>query len=308
MPGTPNFVKARFKIRGSEEAPFEVDFNPASLQYTISNQMKNTGSGNSAKQYVDESTGKLSMELVLDTTDTGEDVRLHSVRVAQLMEPEGNGKTPPVVEFEWGLYTFAGMMEKYKETIDFFSPDGVPLRAAINLTLASQDDVFEGGSAERRASTGGSLAGGGAGGDLQTPSPPDSDGRGVARVAARAGNPAAAREIAAQNGLENMRFTGDALLQLKASGQAAKAPSLAGAGASAQGAFAGLHTQGTGKPGGSLKLNNFLRPAGTTQLGTEDAAGFSLGGRARLQGSASFKADVGQPGALKARIEFDGGE
>lgn len=302
MNGTPNIVRASFRIRGSDDS-FDVHFNPASLQYTITNTMRNTGSGNSAKQYVDESTGKLSMELLFDTTDTGEDVRLHSVRVARLMEPGESDKTPPVVEFEWGLYTFAGMMEKYKETMDFFSADGVPLRATITLTLASQDELFEGGSTERSADTAGSLAGGDS---VQTPSPPDSDGRGVTQVATQGGNPAAARKIASQNGLENMRFPGQTELLMTGPEPTAGVAAMAGATAEAGGTFAGLHTRGGLE--GSIKVDNFLRPAGTAHLGTEDAAGFALGGQARLQGSASFKADVGRAGALKSRIEFDGGE
>ncbi len=306
MPNPPNIVKASFSVRGGGDS-FDVHFNPQSLQYTITNKLKNTGSGNSAKQYVDESTGKLTMVLLFDTTDTGEDVRLHTVRVAQLMEPDESDKTPPVVEFEWGLYTFAGMVQNYKETIDFFSADGVPLRASVDLTLASQDEVFEGGSDERAASTGGSLAGGGADA-VQSPPPPAGDGRGVTQTATQAGNPAAARQIAAQNGLENMRFPGSAALEISRSTASAGVSSMAGVSASAGGTFAGLHTQAGAGVSGTLKLGNFLRPAGTAQLGTEDAAGFSLGGQARLQGSASFKADVGQAGALKARIEFDGGE
>lgn len=306
MPNTPNIVKANFRIRGSDET-FDVHFNPQTLQYTITNNLKNTGSGNSTKQYVDESTGKLSMDLVFDTTDTGEDVRLHTVRVAQLMEPDESDKTPPIVEFEWGLYVFAGMMQSYKETIDYFSSDGVPLRASVNLTLASQDDVFEGGSDERSANTGGSMAPG-SGDTVQASTPPDSDGRGVTQTATRAGNPAAARQIAAQNGLENMRFPGGAALQIKGSTAAAGVSSIAGAGGGVGGTFAGLRVQAGTGVGGSLKLANFLHPAGTARLGTEDAAGFSLGGQARLQGSASFKADVGKAGSLKAKIEFDGGE
>lgn len=218
---------------------------------------------------------------------------------------------PPIVEFEWGLYTFAGMMQSYKETIDFFSSDGVPLRASVNLTLASQDDVFEGGSDERTANTGGSLAGGGGNG-VQTPSPSDSDGRGVTQTATQAGNPSAARDIAAQNGLENIRFSGGAQLQLNASLPSASVSSMTGVSANASAdvgaAFSGLRTQVSTGAGGSIKLGNFLRPAGTAQLGTEVSSAFALGGQARLQGSASFKADVGAAGALKAKIEFDGGE
>lgn len=307
MLNSPTIVKATFKIRGSSDS-FPVHFNPQTLQYTITNNLRNTGSGNSTKQYVSDSTGKLTMELIFDTTDSGEDVRLNTVRVAQLMEPNESDKTPPVVEFEWGLYTFAGMVENYRETIDFFSADGVPLRASVNITLSSQDEVFEGGSDERRANTGGSMASRSGANSVQTPPPNPNDGRGVTQTATQAGNPAAARDIAAQNGIENMRFPGTAQLQINASVSAAPAASISVSSGKVGGSFTALRTQASASVGGRIKLENFLRPSGTAGLGTEDGSGFSLGGQARLQGSASFKADVGKAGALKARIEFDGGE
>jgi hypothetical protein len=302
---TPTIVKATFTIHDSGES-FGVHFNPQTLQYTITSNLPNTGSGNSTKQYAGASTGKLTMDLIFDTTDTGEDVRLHTVRVAHLMEPAGSENTPPVVDFEWGLYTFSGMVETYRETIDFFSADGVPLRASVNITLSSQDKVFEGGSRERRAATGGSMAGRANPNSVQAPPPNPNDGRGVTQTATQAGNPASARDIAAQNGIENMRFPGTAQLQINASVSAAGVTPLA-AGGAAPNAFSGLRTQVTTSTGGKIKLENFLRPSGTACLGTEDQAAFSVGGRARLQGSASFTADVGKAGALKARIEFDGG-
>ena len=312
MPPTTSIIeKATFRNTTAGGDPFAVHFNPQSLQYTITNTLANTGSGNSSKQYTGESTGKLTMDLIYDTTDTGEDVRLHTVRVAQLMEPGDNeDKTPPVVEFDWGLYTFSGMVETYRETIDFFSANGVPLRASVNITLSSQDRVFEGGSRADNAGTGGSLAGRSNANAIQAAPPGANDGRGVTQMAARAGNPEAARAIAAQNGIENMRFPGSSPLQLNASVSAGGASSLAGGSISANvgGAFAGLHTQGEVKVSGGLKLGNFLQASVTAGLGTEDPAAFALGGQARLQGSASFKADVGKSGALKARIEFDGGE
>ncbi len=48
--------------------------------------------------------------------------------------------------------TFKGVVEQYKDTIDFFAASGVPLRASINLTLASQDVEFV--SAKKRHGTG----------------------------------------------------------------------------------------------------------------------------------------------------------
>jgi hypothetical protein len=311
MTNTAQIAKASFKIRGgSTQDKFDVHFNPSTLRYTISNNMKNTGSGNSAKQYVDNSTGQLTMDLIFDTTSNGEDVRLHSVRVAKLMEPKQSDKTPPIVEFAWGLYTFAGMMQSYTETIDFFSADGVPLRASVNLTLASQDKVFEGGSNTRKANTGkaGALGRSIANyNSVQTPAPPKSDGRGLTQTATTAGNPAAARQIAAQNGVENMRFPDAAPLQITGGAVATGVSSLT-ASANTGGRFASLHVQNEVSANGALSLSEFLGSTGTASLGTEDAAGFSLGGQARLQGSASFKADVGKGGALKAKIEFDGGE
>lgn len=311
MTTTDKIAKASFKIRGgSAQDKFDVHFNPSTLQYTITNNMKNTGSGNSAKQYVDKSSGKLTMDLIFDTTSSGEDVRLHSVRVAKLMEPKKSNKTPPVVEFAWGLYTFAGMMQSYKETIDFFSADGVPLRASVNLTLASQDKVFEGGSKKSKANTGKAGALGRSvtnNNSVQTPPPPKSDGRGLTQTATTAGNPAAARQIAAQNGVENMRFPDAAPLQITGGAVTTGVSSLT-ASTNTGGRFASLHVQPEVSANGALELSDFLRSAGTASLGTEDAAGFSLGGKARLQGSASFKADVGKGGALKAKIEFDGGE
>ena len=297
-------LKASFKTRGSSDT-IPVHFNPESLQYVITNNLRNTGSGNSSKQHVSESTGKLTMELIYDTTDTGEDVRLHTVNVAKFMEPAGSDKTPPVVEFEWGLYTFAGMVESYKENLDFFSADGVPLRATVNLTLSSQDQVFEGGSDERRANTGGSL-----GGDngVQTPAPGGDDGRGVTRTATQGGNPFAARDLAARNGLENMRFPGTARLNVGASASLGVATSLSAAAKSqTNAAFSGLRSSVGASIGGSLKVDNFLGAAGTARLSTDVGAAFSLGGQVRLQGGASLKADVGKAGELQARIEFDGG-
>jgi len=309
MPDSPSIVKATFTIRGGSDS-FAVHFNPQSLEYVITNTLKNTGSGSASKQYVSKSTGKLTMDLVFDTTDTGEDVRLHTVRVAQLMEPDEDDKTPPVVRFEWGLYTFSGMVENYKETLDFFSIDGVPLRAAVKLTMASQDQVFEGGSAERRAATGGSLAGGTGGGggpeSMQATAPGADDGWGLARIAAQAGNPGAARDIAALNNIENMRFPGSSRLELKAS-LSVSGPAAISGGVSAGGSadFAGLRTE-MAKSSGRLSFAGFQRSGTTLCLGAENPAAFAVGGRARLQGSASFTADVGRAGALKARLEFDG--
>ncbi|MFO7180302.1 MAG: hypothetical protein DIU78_016495, partial [Pseudomonadota bacterium] len=48
--------------------PIQADFNPTSMQYSITNTAAQ-GSGRGRSRAVDESTGKLTMDLVFDTTD-----------------------------------------------------------------------------------------------------------------------------------------------------------------------------------------------------------------------------------------------
>jgi Contractile injection system tube protein/von Willebrand factor type A domain/Bacterial Ig-like domain len=120
---------------------FPVHFNPASLQYSVSN--KEQGQGKKKKQHVSETSAQLSMELLFDTTDTGRDVRLDTGEIVKLLSPDDKAKKAPrMVEFSWGTYSFTGVIEQYKETLDFFSADGVPLRASVSVTLTSKELTF----------------------------------------------------------------------------------------------------------------------------------------------------------------------
>ncbi|WP_143467524.1 CIS tube protein [Leptolyngbya ohadii] len=194
-----DFVRAKFNIQSGKNqgTSFDVHFNPVSLQYTISNTM-GQGQGNAKKQYVSQSTGKLTMDLIFDTTPIGEDVRNCTTNVARLMEPDET-QVPPIVQFEWGTYTFQGMMESYRETIDFFAANGVPLRASINLTLSQQDKVFEFQESSQSTDTRESLQ----------PEPvvvPNRSGQNATRLGTQTGNSRAGRAIAAANGQASMRF------------------------------------------------------------------------------------------------------
>lgn len=322
MANPEKLERAFFQADGSEEK-IEVHFNPESLQFTITSNLKNQGSGNSTKQYVSESTGKLTMDLVFDSTHNGEDIRQKTTKIASFMGPldSEDENVPPVVNFEWGAYKFTGLFESYKETVDYFSSDGVPLRAAINLTMSGQDKVFV---------------------DDSTPTGSPNDdvaaapnaGKGATDLATKAGNPAAAKDIASKNGLDSMRFPGSASLELNSSASLQGPAGFASAGAgldldfgldvgidlsagaslgasmsagvsASEGAFSGLQASASG-PSTSLKLGGFLKADASASLGL-DAGSVGLGGSSGLQGGASLKADVGAAGALKGRIEFDGG-
>lgn len=337
-----DITRATFTPVTGQGQPFTVHFNPASLQYTVTNTLKEEGSGNTKKQSVTQSTGKLTMDLVFDTTHTGMDVREDTEKIAKLMEPVGGAPTggakraPAVVEFRWGKYAFKGMVESYKETIDFFAPNGVPLRATVNLTLSRQDKVFARGDHTAKFDM-----------PQEKPEPvevPTTGGSGPARqrnlggggsyatqVAAGAGDASAGRAIAAANGEESMRFSTGAPLTVDggvnlgppvafASGGAGVGLGISGglgvsggagltfgasasAGVSASaGAFAGLRAAPPARA--RLDVERLVRRSDTASLGVDDSASFSLGGQPRIQGSASLSADVGASASLRSRIQF----
>lgn len=333
MPNPENIERAFFQVDGSTDK-VEVHFNPETLQYTITNNLKNQGGGNATKQYVSDSTGKLTMDLIFDNTSNGEDIRMKSSKIAKLMESVGaeSEKAPPVVNFEWGLYKFKGMLESYKETIDYFSSDGVPLRSSINITMSSQDKIFDPKTAGTNNASGEP--------NSAVPVTPG-EGKGVTELATKAGNPGAAKAIASSNGMESMRFSQGGTVELDSS-ISLKAPSgfasvgigldvgagldvnaglnlsagvsagvsagsnlSAGVSASA-GAFSGLKTISVNSSSTSLKLDKFIGSDFSSSAGI-DSSTVGPGGSARLQGAANFKAEVGTAGEFKSAIEFDGG-
>lgn len=345
MPEQANAITRATFTKTGGGGEISVDFNPETLRYVIANTLsdrENAQEGQS-QQYVSKSSAKLTMELIFDTTDSGSDVRDKTNRMQAFMEPDED-QVPPRVDFEWGTYKFTGMFDSYQETLDFFAPDGVPLRATISLTLANQENVFEGNQAAN-----------GSGGDEEPTEAPASPGAGVTDTATQAGAPEAGREIAAANGVENMRFPGSGSLsvsgkiQLKApaafasggfslgaSGGASAGAGLSlgisggagfstgasaglsvGAGISASiggsasaglsasaGAFAGLHTSAP-KASVKLKVSALAGVSGTASLGLQAGGSVGIGGVANGSGAGCLKAHIGAPGELKAKIEFN---
>ncbi|MDB5801309.1 MAG: hypothetical protein JWL63_2248 [Rhodocyclales bacterium] len=330
LPDMPTVEKATFKVlegTGAGGAPVSVQFNPASLEYTLSNEFDDKGS-NAARQFVKKTSGKLTMTLIYDTTDTGGDVREQTETISRLLEPakDGTKKFAPKVEFGWGTYTFKGVIEQYKETIDFFAASGVPLRASINVTLSSQEVEFQ-SKKNPPASVDGDLS----------PDPVSAPaGAGAADVANAMGDPRAARSIAGANGSDSLRFGGSASLSVGVDISLSAAASFSvGASASAGlsiGGGAGLSVGGGISAGVSLgggvglsvtatagEAFTGLRvtpPTVTVSVvnaravllpapGVVGAASFGPGGRARVQSGGSLAADVGVSADLNARIGFD---
>jgi hypothetical protein len=188
------------------------------------------------------------------------------------MQP-GKDKTPPVVLFSWGNFQFQGMLESYKETLDFFSPEGVPLRATVSIGMAAQDQIFDDKN-EQSA-------------DLAPPG--DSalaDGADASSAARDAGDPRAARGIAGANGEASLRFGASASLEVSAD------VSISAAAGFATGASAGIGLGAGASLGGGI--------------GAGAGASFGAGAGIDFGAGAGFSAGAGFGAGASAGIGFEG--
>ncbi len=145
-------LDAGFKQEKPGGVRVEVQFNPETLKLTFANEIKQPDggdqkAGNNGRQFVGAGTTKLALQLWFDVTamekNAVDDVRRLTTKVIHFMTPQDSDedptkKVPPGVRFQWGTFLFDGMVESLEESLEFFSPDGKPLRASISLTLSQQ--------------------------------------------------------------------------------------------------------------------------------------------------------------------------
>lgn len=235
-----------------ESKQIEVQFNPATLKVTLSNTLKaesNGGGGSgAAAQYVEKSESSLSIELVFDTSVERDgvpaysDVRRQTQRVAEaFMKPQNPESERPGAprrcRFQWGAFKFTGMVSSYNETLDFFAPEGIPLRATLSLTFKEDRYQFDLDDSVRAAER------------AQPTFAPAGPGITVADAAKDAGrDPRNWRDVAGFNGIENPRFTPSAGLSIPAPGASVSAGgnlgANLGAGPGATGASGGISISG----------------------------------------------------------------
>jgi hypothetical protein len=201
------------KEEGSNKV--EVQFNPETLQLTYNNQ--NTGGdqpNGSSAQNVGNLTSKLSLELLFDTTEAGDDVRRHTEKIAYFLMPKDDAnRTPPRTRFQWGSFIFEGIIDSLNETLDYFSEEGVPMRATLSLELKSDNIVF---LIDKLQGNGRRGSGSSEGTGVTTPLRPARPGDSVQRLAGRAGNSADWKTIAAANNIDDpLRLAAGTLLNLK---------------------------------------------------------------------------------------------
>ncbi len=114
-------------------------FNPTEYQLQKANAFQEIaipGLETPPIQYIRGNAERLSVEVLADTSDTLEDVRLLYVNpVRKLLDIEPELHAPPIVRFIWDGEVFRGVLESCQVTYVLFSPEGVPLRARMALAF-----------------------------------------------------------------------------------------------------------------------------------------------------------------------------
>lgn len=290
-----SLTKAQIAVGNPNEAtPIDVCFNPASLRITTTNQLKDDNPNEASKP----TAYKLDVELLFDTTETGQDIyevtrplRWAAIATAQgAAAPSNGGSTdePPrdlsLVAFIWGSARYYGYIESLNETIDYFSSDGTPLRSTIQVGLKGFTRTFVHGELSNVANYTQSNDLPAALDLVMMPQALDSD-RVFTAASQSGGDRSTGRGLAALNGVENMR-TG--------AGAFAGASAFAGAGAGANAGAVGGAVAGAGVAAGagvSLRAAAGFTLAGGVSAGA--SAGFGIGASAGLSASAGVGASVG---------------
>jgi hypothetical protein len=175
----------------------KVQFNPETLKVSYSNAVVPPATpskdspkagdqrGNPAIQFVGKGTTKLSVQLwfdvtALDASGSGtsgvgggagggapvDDVQQITQKVVYFITPiqdrtDPTKYNPPSVSFVWGTFKFDGIMESLEQSLEYFDPNGKPLRASISINLARQDIVstYKAGKGGQGGSSGASTPG-----------------------------------------------------------------------------------------------------------------------------------------------------
>jgi hypothetical protein len=198
-----------------------VQFNPENLKVSFANQLVQPANGgvgdqrgSSGRQFVGAGTTKLALQIWFDVTslpaDSAQntsDVRELTKNVAYFITPkkEGEHYIPPAVRFLWGSFQFDGLMDSLDESLEFFSDEGVPLRASMALNLSQQKiQEFSGRQGGQNLPPGGAGLGGAPAGT--SPLAKASAGISLQAMVSGAGINASWQSVAAANGIENPRL------------------------------------------------------------------------------------------------------
>ena len=170
----PKPLKATFQQvnqDGTLGAPIPVNYNPT--EYTLSKgaqlaEVAIPGLDSPILQFVRGQTETLSLDLFFDSTEAGMDDSAMSVtsltdQFYQLIKIDGTTHAPPICFFAWGTefpgqrayasmgigtgsqqrHGFKCVVESVRQRFTLFSPQGLPLRATLTVSLKEYKTLAE---------------------------------------------------------------------------------------------------------------------------------------------------------------------
>jgi hypothetical protein len=288
-----NPVRATISRVDGQGSSHNLLFNPASLKVSLSNRLQDEDSSagkGQPRQNARVTTTKLETEITYDTTDIGQDVRDTTSGLKSMAHASGQANAsappaPPAVMFRWGRFTYSGVIESLTETLDFWSNEGVPLRATIQLVIQNVNGELDTNDPSIQSSI--------------ALNPIPTGGTGATGVAANAGDPGAGRAIAAMNGMESMRFGAGASVAVSAGVQLQAAAGFsvgfsAGIGVSAGIGFGIGASAGMGASAGlGVGASAGFSAGASAGFGAGASAGFGAGSSSGFGAGASAGASAG---------------
>lgn len=132
----------------------ECMFNPAKFSFAMSNRWEADdipGTGTPKKRFAGGGSGSFDLSLVFDTTASGTAVTTHTNKLVKLMaidtslagyDAAKNNGRPPWVKFHWGgsIHTFKAIISRLSVSFTYFSSEGMPLRANVELGLEQYEE------------------------------------------------------------------------------------------------------------------------------------------------------------------------
>lgn len=153
---------------GAKQSTIQLQFNPETLKVSYATELAQRKDVETSAQWVKGATAKMSLQCVFDASMAEaaggkDDVTQITAQLRALVSPTAAGagaeapKTSsakpksaenaepvatriiPRVRFQWGSFQFIGYVESMEENLEYFSPEGRPLRATVNLSLVQND-------------------------------------------------------------------------------------------------------------------------------------------------------------------------
>lgn len=137
-------IKAVIVNLDIQSPPIPVMFNPPNYELSKTNrfaEIRIPGLPSSVLQFVQGDSKTLSMELFFDTTDTGLDVRLRTIPISNLTEPNSVTRAPPRLLLLWGSLAFPCFLVSVRQQFEYFNAFGLPLRARLTVEFKGHEPM-----------------------------------------------------------------------------------------------------------------------------------------------------------------------